>query len=98
MNVKYRNSNQDHLIFRCTFLTFAGDENDGPAIEMKSVPYGSSIEMGCRVDFDGPIKYKWSKLNGLLPVAFMYEVSNPQVTFKLSLRQINKNHLSFRTK
>ncbi|KAK0088927.1 hypothetical protein PV326_004677, partial [Microctonus aethiopoides] len=50
-------------------LIVQGGENDEPAIEMKSVPYGSSIEMGCRVDMEGPITYKWSKLDGLFPDA-----------------------------
>ncbi|XP_063983584.1 basement membrane-specific heparan sulfate proteoglycan core protein-like isoform X16 [Diachasmimorpha longicaudata] len=54
-------------------LIVQGGENDEPAIEMKSVPYGASIEMDCRVDFDGPITYKWSKLNGMLPEAFTYQ-------------------------
>lgn len=42
---------------------------------MKSVPYGSSIEMGCRVDMEGPITYKWSKLDGLFPDASIQDVS-----------------------
>ncbi|XP_034945971.1 basement membrane-specific heparan sulfate proteoglycan core protein isoform X4 [Chelonus insularis] len=48
-------------------LVVQGGENDEPAVEVKSVPYGSSIEMECRVNLEEPIKYKWSKLDGILP-------------------------------
>lgn len=44
-----------------------GGTNDAPAIETKYVPYGSSLEMGCRMDLEPPIKFHWSKLGGLLP-------------------------------
>lgn len=40
---------------------------DEPAIETKFAPYGSSLEMDCRIDLDPPIEYQWSKLGGLLP-------------------------------
>ncbi|XP_053595057.1 basement membrane-specific heparan sulfate proteoglycan core protein isoform X11 [Microplitis demolitor] len=50
-------------------LVVQGGENDEPAIEVKNVPYGSSIEMECRVTLDKPITYKWSKLGGSLPMS-----------------------------
>ncbi|XP_067214248.1 basement membrane-specific heparan sulfate proteoglycan core protein isoform X9 [Linepithema humile] len=40
---------------------------DEPAIETKFAPYGSSLEMDCRIDLDPPIQFQWSKLDGLLP-------------------------------
>ncbi|XP_018405456.1 PREDICTED: basement membrane-specific heparan sulfate proteoglycan core protein-like [Cyphomyrmex costatus] len=40
---------------------------DEPAIETKLAPYGSSLEMDCRLDLDPPIQFQWNKLGGLLP-------------------------------
>ncbi|XP_011864494.1 PREDICTED: basement membrane-specific heparan sulfate proteoglycan core protein isoform X13 [Vollenhovia emeryi] len=40
---------------------------DEPAIETKFAPYGSRLEMDCRLDLDPPIQFQWSKLGGLLP-------------------------------
>ncbi|TGZ46957.1 Basement membrane-specific heparan sulfate proteoglycan core protein [Temnothorax longispinosus] len=40
---------------------------DEPAIETKFAPYGSSLEMDCRLDLDPPIQFQWNKLGGLLP-------------------------------
>ncbi|XP_011640582.1 basement membrane-specific heparan sulfate proteoglycan core protein isoform X5 [Pogonomyrmex barbatus] len=40
---------------------------DEPAIETKFAPYGSSLEMDCRLDLDPPIQFQWNKHGGLLP-------------------------------
>ncbi|XP_019884797.1 basement membrane-specific heparan sulfate proteoglycan core protein isoform X13 [Camponotus floridanus] len=48
-------------------LIIHGGILDEPAIETKFAPYGSSLEMDCRIDLDPPIEYQWSKLGGLLP-------------------------------
>ncbi|XP_018057777.1 PREDICTED: basement membrane-specific heparan sulfate proteoglycan core protein isoform X9 [Atta colombica] len=65
--------------YRCTVDTSEGilakDFNlivhggilDEPAIETKLAPYGSSLEMDCRLDLDPPIQFQWNKLGGLLP-------------------------------
>lgn len=54
---------------------FSGGILDEPAIETKFAPYGSSLEMGCRIDLDPPIQFQWNKLGGLLPRdAETYEV------------------------
>lgn len=49
------------------FMIFPGGILDEPAIETKFAPYGSSLEMDCRLDLDPPIQYQWNKLGGLLP-------------------------------
>ncbi|XP_014607947.1 PREDICTED: basement membrane-specific heparan sulfate proteoglycan core protein isoform X7 [Polistes canadensis] len=68
----------DSGVYKCTVMTpqgifeedfnliVHGGNNDGPAIETKSAPYGSSIEMDCHVHLDPPITYKWNKLGGFL--------------------------------
>ncbi|XP_043503640.1 basement membrane-specific heparan sulfate proteoglycan core protein isoform X1 [Polistes fuscatus] len=68
----------DSGLYKCTVMTpqgifeedfnliVHGGNNDGPAIETKSAPYGSSIEMDCHVQLDPPITYKWNKLGGFL--------------------------------
>ncbi|XP_025163883.1 basement membrane-specific heparan sulfate proteoglycan core protein [Harpegnathos saltator] len=48
-------------------LIVHGGNNDEPAIETKFAPYGSSLEMDCRIDLDPPIQFQWNKLGGLLP-------------------------------
>ncbi|CAL1682411.1 unnamed protein product [Lasius platythorax] len=48
-------------------LIVHGGIHDEPAIETKFAPYGSSLEMDCRIDLEPPIQYHWSKLGGLLP-------------------------------
>ncbi|XP_014478060.1 PREDICTED: basement membrane-specific heparan sulfate proteoglycan core protein isoform X5 [Dinoponera quadriceps] len=48
-------------------LIVHGGHNDEPAIETKFAPYGSSLEMDCRIDLDPPIQFQWNKLGGLLP-------------------------------
>lgn len=48
-------------------LLYSGGIHDEPAIETKFAPYGSSLEMDCRIDLEPPIQYHWSKLGGLLP-------------------------------
>lgn len=54
---------------------FSGGILDEPAIETKFAPYGSNLEMGCRIDLDPPIQFQWNKLGGLLPHdAETYEV------------------------
>ncbi|XP_039313933.1 basement membrane-specific heparan sulfate proteoglycan core protein isoform X8 [Solenopsis invicta] len=40
---------------------------DEPALETKFAPYGSSLEMDCRLDLEPPIQFQWNKLGGLLP-------------------------------
>lgn len=42
---------------------------------MRSVPYGSPADLTCRADLDGPITYKWSKLDGDLPPSTINEVN-----------------------
>jgi len=49
------------------FYDFPGGILDEPAIETKLAPYGSSLEMDCRLDLDPPIQFQWNKLGGLLP-------------------------------
>ncbi|XP_044579343.1 basement membrane-specific heparan sulfate proteoglycan core protein isoform X2 [Cotesia glomerata] len=53
-------------------LVVQGGENDEPAIEVKNVPYGSSIALECSApsewNSEKPITYKWSKLGGILPM------------------------------
>jgi len=49
------------------FYDFPGGILDEPAIETKFAPYGSSLEMDCRLDLDPPIQFQWNKLGGLLP-------------------------------
>ncbi|KAI4497448.1 hypothetical protein M0802_007459 [Mischocyttarus mexicanus] len=68
----------DSGIYKCTVITqqgifeedfnliVHGGNNDGPAIETKFAPYGSSIEMDCHVNIDPPITFQWNKLGGLL--------------------------------
>ncbi|XP_032663569.1 basement membrane-specific heparan sulfate proteoglycan core protein-like isoform X7 [Odontomachus brunneus] len=69
----------DSGLYRCTVdtpegvlekdlnLIVHGGNNDEPAIETKFAPYGSSLEMDCRIDLDPPIQFHWNKLGGLLP-------------------------------
>lgn len=49
------------------FYDFSGGILDQPAIETKFAPYGSSLEMDCRLDLDPPIQFQWNKLGGRLP-------------------------------
>jgi len=48
-------------------LRFSGGFRDEPASEIKFAPYGSSLEMDCRIDLEPPIQFHWKKLGGLLP-------------------------------
>ncbi|XP_070527636.1 basement membrane-specific heparan sulfate proteoglycan core protein isoform X6 [Cardiocondyla obscurior] len=54
---------------------------DEPAIETKLAPYGSSLEMDCRLDLDPPIQFQWHKLGGLLP--------NDSQTYENKLNLVN---------
>ncbi|XP_044017592.1 basement membrane-specific heparan sulfate proteoglycan core protein-like isoform X4 [Aphidius gifuensis] len=44
-------------------------ENDEPAIEMKSVAYGSPVDLTCRANLRGPVTYQWNKTDGDLPLS-----------------------------
>lgn len=46
---------------------FLGGFRDEPAPEIKYAPYGSDLEMDCRIDLETPIQFHWKKLAGLLP-------------------------------
>lgn len=49
-------------------------ENDEPAIEMKSVAYGSPVDLTCRANLRGPVTYQWNKTDGDLPSSTAIEV------------------------
>lgn len=58
------------ILHIANFIIFSyspGGNNDEPAIETKFAPYGSSLEMDCRIDHAEPIQFQWNKLGGLLP-------------------------------
>ncbi|XP_048508165.1 basement membrane-specific heparan sulfate proteoglycan core protein isoform X9 [Athalia rosae] len=50
-------------------LQIEGGNNDAPAVETKSAPYGSGVVMDCSVDLEPPVRFQWNKLGGLLPAS-----------------------------